>query len=657
MRIVYGVFVCTLLLSPLVAEEIDDVVITVPTGWTVEKAQYQSEWQSKSYVERQASVDALAQRMNEVIPMLPQDVYDAEEGKYVGYQSRLRDAYDQLVAAPDAPAYAEMAYLLDQADAFNAYVERQKTLPRNAPDMPYGGQLLQPPDKPREETSRQGVGWIDNFVDATTTDHWTPRIATFDDMIWVGATNEAGYDTFEIWHSTNAGQNWTLWHNSGVSGGGDRWLFDLVIEPESLILYATYYYNNNDVWLRRWLDINNGAVHTIHNIDNTADNCTQPVLSVEHLWSDHRLCCMYYNATTDQIVIKQSTDNGGTWSEVHVTSWTSAGWPQPKGASGATAAGTDGFYFVAKKSANTLTIFESTSGLPGSWTETDYVHSADIIDVDIAASHNSNQMSTVVVFGYPWNATDYNIRALFRPNLAGAFISQLVDGDGAMTRTPVIAVDRENVYGNHTDPDYYHVAYYKHASPTDTLYYPFALRCLNDSTSLDNFTKAQAVYHEMVGGVTIDTLASAEQYGRPAAFYQIDITTNYNAMHNQYFPNIAWMRYWPSWGDADPKICYPDQSVGVAAGPGIQVTPITVTLAPNPLRGIGQLTYVLTERSMVNVALYDATGSIVRTIVNGHQAAGQHTMTMVNDDLAAGVYFVRVTTDNGTASKMMVVVR
>ncbi|MBE0433425.1 T9SS type A sorting domain-containing protein [candidate division WOR-3 bacterium] len=656
MKALYGVLICTLFVCPALAVEIDDAVITVPTGWTVEKAQYENAWLSKSEPERQASVGALAERMNVILPLLPQDVYDAEEGRYVGYCGRLQDLFDQLVAAPDAPGYAEMAYVLDQAEAFHAYVERQKTLPRNAPDMPYGGQLLQPPDKPREETSRQGVGWIDNYVDGSFTDHWTPRIATFDNMIWVGATNDAGYDTFEIWHSTNAGQDWTLWHNSGVAGPNDRWLFDLSIDPESTILYAVYYYNNNDIWLRRWLDLGNSGTSSIFNIESATDNCTQPVLSVEHAWSDHRVCCMYYNATTDQIVIKQSTDRGATWNVVHTTSWTNPAWPRPKGASGATSASTDGFYFVAQKSANTLTVFESTSGLSGSWTETDYVHTANIEDVDIAASHNSSAMSTVVAFGYPWTATDLNVRVLFRTAPGGTFISQLVDGDGAMTRTPVIACDREHVYGNHTNPDYYHLAYYKHLGPDD-LYYPFALRCLNDSTALDNFTKTLPAYHQAVGGVTIDTLASASQYGRAAAFYQIDITTIYNAMHNQYFPNIAWMRYWPTFGDADPKICYPDQNVGIASGPGMQLTPLTLALSPNPIRSTGHLTYALAERSMVNVSLYDATGSIVRMLVNEQQAAGQHTVPMANDGLAAGVYFVRVTTDQGTTGKMMVVVR
>lgn len=657
MRFLYVMLAFVLLLAPLRAEEVDNAVITIPTGWTVEKGQYQSEWLMKSVLEQQASVNALAQRMDNVIAMLPQDVYDAEEGKHVGYCVRLQEAYDQLVASPGAVNYAEMAYLLDQAEAFVAYVERERNLPLNAPDTPYDEGSINAPSSFRDEIGRQGIGWLDGFVDGSYIDHWTPRIATYNNSVWVGATDDAVYDTFMIWHSTDAGQNWTLWHNSGIAGPADRWLFDLSVDAESTILYSTYMYTNEDIWLRRWLDLANSGTSSIHTIENTADDCTQPVLSVEHIYFGHRLCCMYYNSTTDQLVIKQSTDFGATWATTHTTTWTTAQWPRIKGASGAASQTTDCFYFVAQKSANTLTVFESVSGLAGSWIETDYTHTADLEDVDIAASHNYNTMSTVVSFGYPWSSTDLNVRVLFRPNRTGAFISQLVDGDGAMTRTPVIACDAEYVDGNNTGPDYYHLAYYKHQNAADSLYYPFALRCLNDSASLDNFVKTNSIYHEKVAGVTIDTLASQYQGGRPAAFYQIDITTNYNAINSQYFPHIAWMRYYTSYGDADPRTNYPDQSVGVAGSTVVQVAPMAVELAPNPLHGVGRLTYVLTEGSMVSVSLYDATGRVVRMLVNEQQTAGEHTVPLVSNGLAAGVYFVRVATDNETGSSMMIVVK
>ena len=656
MKLVYAVLLC-FLFTPLLALEVDNAVITVPTGWTVEKEAYQHEWLNKSLFERQNSVATLEQRMNAIVPRLPEDVYEAEEGNYVGYCIRLQHAYQRLVAAPNAANYAEMVNLLDQAEAFVSYIERQYTLPRNEPDMPSGGGQLNIPHSFRDELQRQGVGWADGFVNESFTDHWTPRVATYEDMVWVGATNDAGYDTFEIWHSTDAGVSWTLWHNSGVSGANDRWLFDLSVDPESTILYSTYYYNNNDPWLRRWTDFANQNQYTIHSIEGTSDTCAQPVLSVEHLYSSHRLCCMYYNANTDQIVIAQSTDFGATWSVVHTTSWTTASWPRPKGASGAASQTTDCFYFVVQKSSNTLTVFESVSGGAGTWTETDYVHAQDLEDVDIAASHNYNTMSTVVSFGYPWNANDYNVRVLFRPNRNGAFISQLVDGDGAMTRTPVISCDAEYVYGNTAGPDYYHLAYYKHRSTTDSLYYPFALRCLNDSSALDNFVKTSSAYFEAVGTITIDTLASQYQYGRPAAFYQIDITTNWNTMNSQYFPHIVWLRYYPSFGDADPRTNFPDQDVGVAGNTVTHVTPITLSLTPNPLRNSGLLTYVLKGRAMVNVSLYDAAGRLERTLVNETQNAGKHTLAINDTGLAAGVYFLRVVGGNETGSGMMIVVK
>jgi hypothetical protein len=138
---------------------------------------------------------------------------------------------------------------------------------------------------------------------------------------------------------------------------------------------------------------------------------------------------MYYNETTDQLVIAQSTDFGSTWSTTHTTSWTTGAFPRAKGCQGATST-YDLFYFVARKDANTFTVFESTSGMSGSWTETDYVHAQTLENIDISAAHNTDLQSVVVGFGYEWSATDFNIRALFRTTPGGVWVSQLVDGYG-----------------------------------------------------------------------------------------------------------------------------------------------------------------------------------------------------------------------------------
>lgn len=365
---------------------------------------------------------------------------------------------------------------------------------------------------------------------------------------------------------------------------------------------------------------------------------------------------MYYNETTDNVVIAQSTDYGSTWTTVHTTSWTYGGWPQPKGCQGATGS-YDRFFFVAKKDINTITVFESTSGQAGSWIETDYVHAQTIDDVDISAAHNQSVLSAVVAFGYEWNATDYNIRVLFRMEPSGDWISQLVDGDGQMALTPAITVDREWAM-NSTDPDYYHLSYYKD-SDADGFYIPYAMRCLNDSLELEGWVRGNTNYFEAIGSTLIDTLASGLDNGQVASFYQIDATTVWNTTHNQWFPAIAWMYEWTSSPyDRDPYVAMPDEDyVGVAEMGDVRAVSNFVTLSPNPAANAANLIYRLDIESPVHISVFDATGRLVRTLVNEVQAAGNYRLPLNNAGIAAGIYFVRVSTDQGTETETMTIIR
>lgn len=83
-----------------------------------------------------------------------------------------------------------------------------------------------------------------------------------------------------------------------------------------------------------------------------------------------------------------------------------------------------------------------------------------------------------------------------------------------------------------------------------------------------------------------------------------------------------------------------------------------VNLAPNPSRGSSaRLSFVVINQGNVNISVYDATGRIVKTLVNENKPAGDYLITMNNENLAAGVYFVKVKTPEGTAGKTMTIIR
>jgi hypothetical protein len=508
------------------------------------------------------------------------------------------------------------------------------------------------PVRPQETLVSEGwdLGYVNTSV---TTDDHLPSVAAAGADVFV-SVQVGNPDTMWVYHSDDYGNTWDTWHVS-TSGIVSRVPFDLSIEPNNPYLYCSYQYDGNDIWIRRWDDFSNSSSWTLYDIEGTTDWCGQPHLSVEHQFSDHRLCCMYYNATTDRIIIAQSVDNGVTWATTHTTAWTTTAWPRIKGCQGAVAATTDKFYFVALKSASTFTIFESTSGLPGTWVETDYMSGQDLDAVDISASHNYTEASTVVTFGYEWNPTDYNVRILFRRVFGADWVAQLVDNDTLMTKTPVISCNGEYQL-NTAGPDWYHLSYYKDHDG-DGYYTPIGLKCANDSAALDGMHIINPAYHEDVNGVLCDTITTIYDNGRPASYYQIDMTTIWNPTWSQWFPGIAWIRDYTT--EADARLSFLDENwPGVEEMPGQDSpAPSFMSISPNPSHGSVQLSYTVGEYGNVNISLYDASGRLVKKLVNETQAAGTYTLSLNNENLASGFYFVRVETPAGVQTETMTLFR
>ncbi len=89
--------------------------------------------------------------------------------------------------------------------------------------------------------------------------------------------------------------------------------------------------------------------------------------------------------------------------------------------------------------------------------------------------------------------------------------------------------------------------------------------------------------------------------------------------------------------------------------PETEVGPLTTQLAPcrpNPFRGSVALSFTLAEAGPVDLALYSVDGRRLRTLVRGHQAAGQHALTWDGRDengaqAPPGVYYLRLVSAAG----------
>jgi hypothetical protein len=79
--------------------------------------------------------------------------------------------------------------------------------------------------------------------------------------------------------------------------------------------------------------------------------------------------------------------------------------------------------------------------------------------------------------------------------------------------------------------------------------------------------------------------------------------------------------------------------------------------APNPFSRSTTIKYELPKASHVRVYVYDATGRIVGTVVDGTQKAGLHEAVWDSEGRGSGIYFYKIVTPDYTATKKMVLLR
>jgi aminopeptidase YwaD len=80
-------------------------------------------------------------------------------------------------------------------------------------------------------------------------------------------------------------------------------------------------------------------------------------------------------------------------------------------------------------------------------------------------------------------------------------------------------------------------------------------------------------------------------------------------------------------------------------------------VAPNPLTGWGAIQYALPRGSEVRLAVYDASGRCLRTLVQGWMGAGRRTVSWDSRGLVPGVYFCRLEAGGASRTRKLVVLK
>jgi hypothetical protein len=83
---------------------------------------------------------------------------------------------------------------------------------------------------------------------------------------------------------------------------------------------------------------------------------------------------------------------------------------------------------------------------------------------------------------------------------------------------------------------------------------------------------------------------------------------------------------------------------------------------PNPFKGFTQINYGIPQRMMVNLSIYDATGQLVKTLVDETKTPGYYTVNWNGTDnrgrvMATGVYFLQMVTNGVIETRKLIRIR
>jgi hypothetical protein len=88
--------------------------------------------------------------------------------------------------------------------------------------------------------------------------------------------------------------------------------------------------------------------------------------------------------------------------------------------------------------------------------------------------------------------------------------------------------------------------------------------------------------------------------------------------------------------------------------------PLTYNMAqnyPNPFNPTTRIDFSLKESGHVNLSIYDVLGQEVMKVVDKHMKAGKHWLTLKAQNLSSGIYFYKLSVNDFTAIKKMMLLK
>ena len=78
---------------------------------------------------------------------------------------------------------------------------------------------------------------------------------------------------------------------------------------------------------------------------------------------------------------------------------------------------------------------------------------------------------------------------------------------------------------------------------------------------------------------------------------------------------------------------------------------------PNPFNPTTNISFVIPKMDKVTLIVYDELGRLVETLIDGELQAGKHSVDWNASLLPSGTYFYRLTTQDYTETKKMILIK
>jgi photosystem II stability/assembly factor-like uncharacterized protein len=98
---------------------------------------------------------------------------------------------------------------------------------------------------------------------------------------------------------------------------------------------------------------------------------------------------------------------------------------------------------------------------------------------------------------------------------------------------------------------------------------------------------------------------------------------------------------------------------GIEGAPGAELSPVSIYATPNPVYSTSSIHFSLPDAGDVRLAVYDMSGRLVSTLVEGGLSEGAHSVSWnaTEEGAAAGVYFFRLETGGEIQTGRLVLIR